>query len=173
MTRLLLASTSPQRRAILEQLGLEFDVVAPDYVEHDEVGLGPVEAVRAHALGKARSVAGLADSRPVLGVDTAVVLDGRTYGKPASAGEAAVVTPSSASSGARPGVRFQAVTGKPARARLAAIAAPIVPRPMKATGVDGARSRLMLSLYRRADARDLSRCASSRSALLRPRRPTR
>ena len=37
--------------------------------------------------------------------------------------------------GARPGVRFQAVTGKPARARLAAIAAPIVPRPRNATFV--------------------------------------
>ena len=32
---LLLASTSPQRRAILEQLGIPFDVVAPEYVEHD------------------------------------------------------------------------------------------------------------------------------------------
>ena len=42
-------------------------------------------------------------------------------------------TPRSASSGARPGVRFQPVTANPARARLAAIAAPIVPRPRKAT----------------------------------------
>ena len=43
--------------------------------------------------------------------------------------------PGSASSAARPGVRFQPVTAKPARARLAAIAAPIVPRPRKATRV--------------------------------------
>ena len=43
-------------------------------------------------------------------------------------------TPSSAELRARPGVRFQPVTGKPARARLAAIAAPIVPSPRKATG---------------------------------------
>ena len=42
-------------------------------------------------------------------------------------------TPRSASSAARPGVRFQAVTVNPARARLAAIAAPIVPRPRNAT----------------------------------------
>ena len=40
-------------------------------------------------------------------------------------------TPSSSSSGARSGLRFQAVTANPARARLAAIAAPIVPRPRK------------------------------------------
>ena len=32
---ILLASTSPQRRAILTQLGLPFDVVAPHYEEHD------------------------------------------------------------------------------------------------------------------------------------------
>jgi septum formation protein len=86
---LLLASTSPQRRAILEQLGLPFDVVAPRYVEDDAPGVDPVELVRAHAQGKARSVAAEAGERPVLGVDTAVVLNGRVYGKPAGAEEAA------------------------------------------------------------------------------------
>jgi septum formation protein len=82
---LLLASTSPQRRAILEQLGIPFDVVAPRYEEDDSSDALPVELVREHALGKARSVAAEAGERPVLGVDTAVVLDGRVYGKPASA----------------------------------------------------------------------------------------
>ena len=77
---LLLASTSPQRRAILEQLGLPFEVVAPRY---EERGDDPVE----HAAGKARSVA-VGDDRPVLGVDTVVVCGGLVLGKPASAGEA-------------------------------------------------------------------------------------
>ena len=86
---LLLASTSPQRRKILEQLGIPFDVVAPDYEEHDAPGADAVELVKEHALGKARSVADLAGARPVLGVDTAVVLGDRVYGKPASAEEAA------------------------------------------------------------------------------------
>ena len=86
---LLLASSSPQRRAILTQLGLPFDVVAPRYEERDEPGLGPVELVRAHAAGKARSAVGEAGERPVLGVDTAVVLDGRVFGKPAGEEEAA------------------------------------------------------------------------------------
>jgi septum formation protein len=86
---LLLASTSPQRRAILEQLGLPFEVVAPRYEEDDPPGLDPVKLVRAHAAGKARSVADEAGERPVLGVDTAVVLDGRVFGKPQSADEAA------------------------------------------------------------------------------------
>ena len=86
---LLLASTSPQRRAILEQLRIPFDVVAPDYVEDDPPDADPVALVRAHAQGKAGSVADDARERPVLGVDTTVVLDGVLYGKPAGEGDAA------------------------------------------------------------------------------------
>ena len=85
---LLLASTSPQRRAILEQLRIPFDVVAPRYEEDDPPDADAVELVRVHARAKARSVAGDADERPVLGVDTAVVLDGRLYAKPRDAGDA-------------------------------------------------------------------------------------
>jgi septum formation protein len=78
---LLLASTSPQRRAILEQLGLPFEVIAPRYEEHDPSDADPVSLVREHAAGKARSVADEAGDRPVLGVDTTVVCAGRVYGK--------------------------------------------------------------------------------------------
>jgi len=85
---LLLASTSPQRRAILEQLGIPFEVVAPDYEEHDPPEADAEQLVRDHALGKARSVAAQAGDRPVLGVDTTVVLAGRIYAKPADVGEA-------------------------------------------------------------------------------------
>jgi septum formation protein len=73
---LLLASTSPRRRQILEQLRIPFDVVAPRYEETED---DPV----AHALGKARSVLAEAEGRPVLGCDTEVVRAGRVYGKPA------------------------------------------------------------------------------------------
>lgn len=85
---ILLASTSPQRRAILEQLRIPYDAVTPSYVEDDPPGADAVELVKAHAAGKARSVAPEAGERPVLGVDTAVVLGGRIYGKPANADEA-------------------------------------------------------------------------------------
>jgi septum formation protein len=85
---LLLASVSPQRRAILEQLGIPFDVVAPRYEEEGRPGADPVELVRAHARGKAESVAGEAAGRPVLGVDTAVVVDGVALGKPGHPAEA-------------------------------------------------------------------------------------
>jgi septum formation protein len=84
---LLLASRSPQRRAILEQLAIPFEPVVPQY-EEKLTGADPVAEVERHAQGKARSVAEVADDRPVLGVDTEVVLDGRVYGKPADEAEA-------------------------------------------------------------------------------------
>jgi septum formation protein len=76
---LVLASRSPQRRAILEQLRIPFEVVTPAY---EERGDDPVE----HAAGKARSVQ--ADERPVLGVDTVVVCAGRVLGKPSGTSQA-------------------------------------------------------------------------------------
>ena len=84
---LLLASRSPQRRAILEQLGIPFDAIVPQY-EEEATGADPVAEVEHRAQGKARSIAGVAAERPVLGVDTEVVLAGRVYGKPADAAEA-------------------------------------------------------------------------------------
>jgi septum formation protein len=74
---LVLASTSPQRRAILEQLRIPFDIVAPEFEELD--GTSPLE----RAAGKARSVDG--GERPVLGVDTEVLFGGELLGKPADA----------------------------------------------------------------------------------------
>jgi septum formation protein len=78
---LILASRSPQRHAILNQLSIPHEVVLPDY---EEGGDDPVE----HAAGKARSLARLTDERPVLGVDTVVVCDGEVLGKPAVATDA-------------------------------------------------------------------------------------
>ena len=85
---ILLASTSPQRRAILAQLGIPFEVVSPQYEEHDPPDADATELVREHARGKAASVAADAGERLVLGVDTTVVLGGRIYGKPADVGDA-------------------------------------------------------------------------------------
>lgn len=78
-----LASRSPQRRAILEMLGIAFEVVEPGYTEPDVPG-GPGEVAVTHAREKARSVEG----ERVLGVDTVVHVAGRTLGKPAGADEA-------------------------------------------------------------------------------------
>jgi len=72
---LILASTSPQRRIILAQLRIPFEIVVPAFDE--EPGTSPLD----RAAGKARSVDG--GARPVLGVDTEVLLDGELLGKPA------------------------------------------------------------------------------------------
>jgi len=80
LLRLLLASTSPQRRAILDQLAIPYDAAPPPYEETP--GGDPLE----HAAGKARSIEG--GDRPVLGVDTVVVCRGQVLGKPADLGEA-------------------------------------------------------------------------------------
>src|SRR2546423_5819586 len=85
---LLLASTSPQRKAILEQLHIPFDVIPPRYEEEWPEVADAVEIVRDHACAKARSVADEAGDRPVLGVDTAVVLQGLIFGQAAHAAEA-------------------------------------------------------------------------------------
>jgi len=77
---ILLASTSPQRSAILTQLRVPFEVVPPAYEETP--GGDPLE----HAAGKARSVDG--GPRPVLGVDTIVSCEGRVIGKPHGPAEA-------------------------------------------------------------------------------------
>ena len=77
---LLLASTSPQRRTILQQLRIPFETVAPDFDEAP--GTTPLD----RAVGKAHSVA--LGELPVLGVDTEVVFHGELLGKPANETEA-------------------------------------------------------------------------------------
>lgn len=74
---LVLASRSPQRRRILEQLGVEFRVEPSGSEELTEGD--PQHVVVENALRKARAVA--AEAGFVLGADTEVVLDGAIFGK--------------------------------------------------------------------------------------------
>jgi septum formation protein len=80
MAALILASRSPQRRAILEQLGVQFEVRIPD-VEELETG-PPHEVAIENAYRKAAAIA--AGDQPVLGVDTIVSIGSRIWGKPTS-----------------------------------------------------------------------------------------
>jgi septum formation protein len=83
---LILASRSPQRRAILEQLRIAFQVVQVDV---EELAAGdPVEVARSNALAKARAAAEQRPAATILGVDTVVALDGEIYGKPSCAAAA-------------------------------------------------------------------------------------
>ncbi|MBI5309706.1 MAG: septum formation protein Maf [Actinobacteria bacterium] len=80
---LILASRSPQRRAILEQIGVEFEVVESS-AEEVESG-DPAAVVVENSLLKARAVAAERELAPgdlVLGADTVIAHDGDVIGKP-------------------------------------------------------------------------------------------
>ena len=76
----ILASGSPQRRDLLERIGVEFEVRVSGVEEivHGD----PAEVVLANALLKARSVAETAPGCLVIGCDTDVVLEDHIIGKP-------------------------------------------------------------------------------------------
>jgi septum formation protein len=79
--RLVLASRSPQRRAILNQLRIPFDTVDVDV---DELSAGPaIDVATSNALRKAEAGATKRPGETILGVDTVVVLDGEIFAKPA------------------------------------------------------------------------------------------
>jgi len=79
---LVLASRSPQRRALLERLGVPFTVRVSDASEIEQ-GEDPAAVAIENALRKARAVHRPEAREAVLGCDTIVVLDGVIYGKPA------------------------------------------------------------------------------------------
>lgn len=86
---LILASTSPFRRELLARLGLPFAAVPPEYAEGPLPGLDPADTALAHALGKAREVAGRFPGGVVIGSDQVAEVDGEVLGKPGTP-EAAV-----------------------------------------------------------------------------------
>jgi septum formation protein len=89
---LFLASQSPRRRQLLEQLGVEYSVLDVDIPEVPQANEDAEAYVRRVARDKAGAgfvqVAGTSRA-VVLAADTEVVLDGRVYGKPRDAAEAA------------------------------------------------------------------------------------
>jgi septum formation protein len=87
--RLILASESPRREALLRQVGLEFEIVPSGADEQIAEGAPPAESAERLALEKARRVASGRSAGLVIGADTVVVLEGAILGKPAGPREAA------------------------------------------------------------------------------------
>lgn len=79
---LILASASPRRRALLEQVGLKFSVQHADVDEVLHGDLKPEERVEILSERKARAVAANRDSGIVIGADTLVFLDDHVLEKP-------------------------------------------------------------------------------------------
>ena len=78
--KIVLASQSPQRKELLQRLGVEFEIAVPDV---EEVSGGePAEDVVENARRKAMAAQG-AGGALVIGCDTDVAIDGAALGKPA------------------------------------------------------------------------------------------
>ena len=82
MKPLILASKSPRRKELLEEMGLSFSIVSKDIPEHLCMELGLQKAVEALAEEKAQAVFADHMEHIVIGADTIVALDGEVFGKP-------------------------------------------------------------------------------------------
>lgn len=80
--QLVLASTSPFRKSILEKLGLPFDCHAPEVDETPEPGESPSQLVERLSIAKAQAVAAHLKEGLVIGSDQVAVIDNDILGKP-------------------------------------------------------------------------------------------
>ncbi len=80
--RIVLASSSPRRKMLLEQLGIKFDVISSDIHEDVENSLVPEQIAETLALRKAQAVASSLSNSIVIGADTVVVDNVGILGKP-------------------------------------------------------------------------------------------
>jgi len=87
--RVVLASMSPRRVGLLNQIGMKAEVIPSSVVEVFDPELSPEENAKTLALAKAKDVGGRIDNGLVIGADTIVVLNGEFFGKPADHAEAA------------------------------------------------------------------------------------
>ncbi len=85
---LILASASPRRRELLQQLGIPFEVVVADVTEHEDPETDPRVMVAHNAALKADWAAARHPDAVVLGADTTVFLDGKAINKPKDLDEA-------------------------------------------------------------------------------------
>ncbi|KID01262.1 septum formation inhibitor Maf [Hafnia alvei] len=84
MSPLILASTSPYRRALLEKLGVEFICAAPDTDETPKDGESATDLVQRLAQEKAHSLSEKFPNHFIIGSDQVCVIDGEIVGKPGS-----------------------------------------------------------------------------------------
>ena len=89
--KLILASASPRRKSLLQELGLDFKIIEAQVEEKPVAGESPQDFVMRAACDKAGDVARENVASWILGADTVVVHGGRILGKPGDAEEALAV----------------------------------------------------------------------------------
>jgi septum formation protein len=85
---IVLASASPRRKEMLEQLGLKFEVEPSNHIEDIQPRLKPHELAKAISQKKALAVASRRRNAIIIAADTIGVLEGKILGKPKTAEEA-------------------------------------------------------------------------------------
>ncbi len=87
--KIILASSSPFRKKLLEQTGLTFEIMSPNYKEDISVSQSPEEVVKTLSEGKASNVANSINGDAVIvGSDQVFVFKGKIYGKAKDISEA-------------------------------------------------------------------------------------
>ncbi|MFZ3170574.1 MAG: Maf family protein [Carboxydocellales bacterium] len=91
MSKLILASASPRRHDLLQQMGLKFSVQVSNLEEIMDANLKPGHLVESLARQKAQQVASMLETGIVIGADTIVVQGNSIMGKPAGSKDAATM----------------------------------------------------------------------------------
>ncbi len=80
--KIYLASTSPRRKELLKQIGLEFEIIASDYEEDMTLDLKPVELAKFLSKGKSEAAVKNIKSGLIISADTFITFDNKVLGKP-------------------------------------------------------------------------------------------
>src|SRR5213594_2024430 len=133
--RIILASASPRRSELLQELGMKFDVIPAEAVEIAPAHLTPHEICQVNAHRKARVVARENPDALVIGADTIVCLGARIFGKPQNEADAGQML------GTLSGETHQVITGvclielRAHREKLFAVSTTVAFRPLTAAQV--------------------------------------
>jgi septum formation protein len=86
--KIILASASPRRKQLLEQIGLVFDVIPSDVDEDNVVHHDPLKNIEALALSKAQDIAKKVHEGIIIAADTQILINGEAIGKPVDRADA-------------------------------------------------------------------------------------
>lgn len=87
--QIILASTSPRRKALMERTGVKFKIINPDYEEDMTLDLPPKKLAAVLSMGKAMSVARHHSNAVIIAADTFIVFGNKVIGKPKNRKDAA------------------------------------------------------------------------------------